>query len=684
MKFVAIGEISHMARWLLLLAVAFSFCLHADGPKDNIPDKVRPIPARGVDVPPEQRAKLEAGLAEFKQSIEALRKKDAKTVDLLPDVEIFYRAVHDGLKYQEFLEAKEIDQAFKLLELGKQRAADLAEGKAPWTTQSGLVIRGFVSRLDNSVQPYGLFIPDTYSFTGATRHRCDLWFHGRAEMLTEGNFLTLRMNRPDQIALYAPRDTVVCYPYARYCTASKFAGEVDSLEALAETQRRYRIDPERISARGFSMGGAASWHFTVHHGDRFFAANPGAGFSETPRFLDFFQGEVLNPFPWEKKLWAMYDCDKVALNLSQCPTIAYSGADDRQKQAADVMVEAAKERGIDLVHIIAPKTAHKVEPATAKLVEARMEALARDGRKRVPTSIAFETYTLKYNRSKWLTVDGLNEHWARAEVRVSITGPSQLTAKTTNVTALTFSMEAGDCPLDLTTPVTIQIDGQEIKNAPRPMSDRSWSVSLVRDGTTWKLGTIPADAVVKRHDLQGPIDDAFMDAFIFVRPTQTSSNEAVAKWVNSEFERAIVEWRRQFRGYPIVKDDNGVTEEDIATKHLVLWGDPASNTVIKKIAEQLSLKWDAKTVTAGTKTYDAAYHAAILIQPNPLNPSRYVVLNSSFTYREFAYLNNARQVPMLPDWAVIDVREPATTIRPGKIADAGFFDERWKWKEEGK
>jgi len=49
-----------------------------------------------------------------------------------------------------------------------------------------------------------------------------------------------------------------------------------------------------------------------------------------------------------------------------------------------------------------------------------------------------------------------------------------------------------------------------------------------------------------------------------------------------------------------------------------------------------------------------------------------------FTYREFAYLNNARQVPMLPDWAVVDLRSPPTSQYPGKIVDADFFGERWQ------
>ena len=61
-----------------------------------------------------------------------------------------------------------------------------------------------------------------------------------------------------------------------------------------------------------------------------------------------------------------------------------------------------------------------------------------------------------------------------------------------------------------------------------------------------------------------------------------------------------------------------------------------------------------------------------------LDPARYIVLNSGFTYREYDYLNNARQVPKLPDYAVIDVSVPVSSRTPGGIVNAGFFDEEWK------
>jgi hypothetical protein len=55
-----------------------------------------------------------------------------------------------------------------------------------------------------------------------------------------------------------------------------------------------------------------------------------------------------------------------------------------------------------------------------------------------------------------------------------------------------------------------------------------------------------------------------------------------------------------------------------------------------------------------------------------------VVLNSGFTFREYDYLNNARQVPKLPDYAVVDVTVPPSSRLPGRIVTAGFFDEVWR------
>lgn len=169
-----------------------------------------------------------------------------------------------------------------------------------------------------------------------------------------------------------------------------------------------------------------------------------------------------------------------------------------------------------------------------------------------------------------------------------------------------------------------------------------------------------------------------MDSFVFVKPSGECRHPLVEEWTTAEFERAVAQWRQQMRGDVRVKADVDVTDEDIARHNLILWGDPASNSVMRRIADRLPIQWQADEVIVGDRRFDAEHHAPILIYPNPLNPRKYVVLNSSFTYREYAYLNNARQTPMLPDWAVVDLRVKPDSRWPGKIVDADFFDERWQ------
>ena len=110
-----------------------------------------------------------------------------------------------------------------------KRADDLVAGRAPWTRQTGLVVRGYVSKIDHTVQPYGLVIPESYDFDLSRRHRLDIWFHGRGETLSELNFIHQRSRNR---GAYTPANTIVLHPYGRYSNAFKFAGEVDVLEGL--------------------------------------------------------------------------------------------------------------------------------------------------------------------------------------------------------------------------------------------------------------------------------------------------------------------------------------------------------------------------------------------------------------------------------------------------------------------
>src|SRR5579863_1623852 len=256
---------------------------------------VKPVPPAGVDLSAQDRAELQAGLDHLRAEIGKLHGNP-----LLPDVLIYSEAVRYALQYNEFFNANEVAKARTLLQHGEERARELADGHPAWTTATGLVVRGYISKIDQSVQPYGLVVPPSYSPTAPHRWRLDTWFHGRSETLSQVNFLA---DRERSMGEFTPRDTIVLHLYGRYCNASKFAGEVDLFEALDAVKRQYPIDENRILDRGFSMGGATAWHVGAHFAGLWAAVAPGAGFSETAQYQKLKLTGDGAPPDWEQKLW---------------------------------------------------------------------------------------------------------------------------------------------------------------------------------------------------------------------------------------------------------------------------------------------------------------------------------------------------------------------------------------------
>lgn len=227
--------------------------------------------------------------------------------------------------------------------------------------------------------------------------------------------------------------------------------------------------------------------------------------------------------------------------------------------------------------------------------------------------------------------------------------------------------------------VEILIDEQRITSVVE--GAEQWQLQLVLDPQAhrWQIASKRGmHELSKRPGLQGPLDDAFMSAFVFVPPDSRADSALVDRWVSSEYHHATQQWQRHMRGDIVAAAPADVTDEMIANRNLVLFGTPETNSLIAKLVDRLPLAWSDSEIEFGGESYDATRVVPVLIYPNPLNPDRYVVLNSGFTYREYAYLNNARQIPMLPDWAMIDIAAGATSQHPGKIMSAGFFDEAWQ------
>ena len=239
---------------------------------------------------------------------------------------------------------------------------------------------GYRSKIDGSVQPFGLVIPD-----GPARAE---WISARR--------LVPRSRRDVERTQFHRRTNHThrrIQPAGNDCPAS--LRPLLQRQQIRGRDRRARSDrcgevaatrsiPTASRFADFPWESASAWQFAVHYPDHWFAANPGAGFSETPRFLNVFQRETLQPTWYEKKLWHLYDCTDVAENIWECPTVAYSGELDNQKQAADVMAEALEKVGLELTHVIGPKTKHAYHPAAKAEVERKMADLRADRSTGIP------------------------------------------------------------------------------------------------------------------------------------------------------------------------------------------------------------------------------------------------------------------------------------------------------------
>lgn len=625
------------------------------------------IPPPGIPVPEAVRQELAAGAAELGRQVTALRAAtNSPTWDLWPDVAVLHKAVDWTLRYDEFHGTNQFAQARDLLRLGQERAAQLANGAAPWTRQTGLVVRGFVSRIDDSVQPYGVVVPTNW-VAGGPALRLDVWLAGRDEKRTELRFLNERLRSKGD---FAPADTVVVHPYGRYCNAYKFAGETDVFEATLHAERAYGTDPQRRAIRGFSMGGGGTWHLAAHFPGFWRAAAPGAGFVDTPGYTGILAKPPLPP-PWEQTLWRLYDVPGYAANFRQLDVIAYSGELDRQKLAADTMAAAMRREGKELRHLVGPGVEHKYEPATKAELARQFDTLMVSPREVNPRRLEFTTFTARYpdqGQPAWFALEQLQRHWEPTRVVAEVAGPDQIVVQTTNVAAFRLVNPPG---LGATN-VVIEINGQKVR-VPNPATpDNRFIAAFALRGSRWRM----VDGFPKLHKrpvLQGPIDDAFMGRFLVVRPTGQPWHPAVAKWCEMALEQFLADWRAQFRGDARVKNDTEVTDADLADGHVILFGDPRSNRLLARMRRSLPVHWSRSTVRVGNLEADARANVPAFICPNPLSPAHYVVVNSGHT---FAAWNgtNARQTPWLPDWAVFSMNGDNAAA----VTAAGFFDEEWK------
>ncbi len=627
---------------------------------------------------------IERGLKELNDHLKKLRSGSTLKPDALADAEVFAKGITWALRYETHLEPTDLALLKKALGRGKERAAALESGKQPWAEKKGRLVRGYVSAVDGSVQPYGVLVPAKYD--RAKPIRLDVVLHGssRPVGMSELRFAN-RFDEGDEGGKPAPeQDFIELHPLGRIENCYRWAGEADVFEAIEAVCRNYSIDRDRIVLRGMSMGASGTWHLGLKHPDRFVALGPYCGYVDTHQFsqtpLSTFVKVGPLP-PHQEKALHMLDSIDYAANAGMVPAIACMGEKDVFFQAHVLMGKVMEKEGLKMVNLISPGTGHVIDPVTHKEQMRRINEYVVKGLDRHPKHIRFVTWTLKYSRCHWLQVLGLEEHYARAELDATVAADGSVEVKEP-VNVNRFAILA---PVLQEPTLKLRVGGKAVELPVREGIYPPRKTVIGKRAGKWvylgELDTLKPEG--KRPGLQGPIDDAFATPFLCVRGTGKPWNSAVQAWSDATLKRFASDWQRFFRGELSIKDDTAVTEEDVKRCNLILFGDPGSNRWINKVLPRMPIRWTPEELRLGKERYTAADHAPVLIQPNPLASGRYVVINSGHTFheKELASLNYLL-FPRLGDWAVLKVSDKVPE-KPSEALDdvvirAGFFDEQWQ------
>jgi hypothetical protein len=616
----------------------------------------------------DEKAQIQAKINELDRSIGELRSKRSDA-GLLADVEIFVEAARWKMTYpEEFFRQRSVADTLSVLNTGLERASQLKNGKSPWTTQRGQVVRGYRSALDGSVQPVRVTVPDDYD--GARPVPLDVALHGRFTSLYEVE--TLNSWEGAEVD-YLP-GTLQIDLFGRGKNTYHWPGEFDVFEAIAFAKSAYKVDQERMTLRGFSMGGAGVWHISLHFPDLWAAVEVGAGDNTSHRI------PILATLPpYQQAMCKIFDnMYEWAINAYDIPFASYVGENDRSfvkhASAREELIRAGVHFEGDpfslhatdapsILFLVAPKTGHDMHPDSRKTLNTYLYDRLKMGRQ-IPDRIRFATYTTRYNRDYWVTVDGLDEHYQRAEVDATRTADhSHYTITTRNVARLMLDQADKASSID--------IDGEGLKVR------SSKSIALEKSNGKWRQAPATDKAIRKRHGLQGPIDDAFLEPFLVVRPTGTPWNADA----NGQALRILARFERQYsyayRGHVRIKDDKDVTPDDFARYNVVLFGDPGSNLWIAKLGGKLPpLHWNKQTVTLGARSFAASEFLPALIYPSPLSGDHYVVINSGLT-ADWADWAGDFPTPRYGDFAIFKIKQDS---EDPEAVYAGLFSEAWQLK----
>ena len=418
----------------------------------------------------------------------------------------------------------------------------------------------FHSDVDDSQQPYGLYVPK--SLEPGKRYPLVISLHDE----DSNHRLNLRrvfgvVSRsgeidPENMRNFPPVrdvDYLVATPYARGTMGYQGIAEKDVYDVLADVESRFPVDEDRVYLTGISMGGGGALRLALTRPDVWAAVAP----------------VCPSPIP---------GIEELAGNALNLPIRLFHGDIDPM-----VSVDSSRawhrrflDLGVPADYIEYPGVRHNAWDQAYRN-GAIFDWFAKFRRNRFPQRVRFVTRSYRYSSAYWLRIDGLTPG-VPASIDAAWGGNTTLKVETQNVDAFTVNLDRlPDAPIAIT------IDGLPLRVQPAP------ALSFIKTATRWREGFYTAPA--KRPGAEGPIAEAVAGRQIYVYGSggAPGADDLASRRKLAETAAAWSTTRRKLSLSLPVKPDSAVTAADIDSADLVLFGTAETNSVIARFAGQMPL-----------------------------------------------------------------------------------------------
>jgi pimeloyl-ACP methyl ester carboxylesterase len=449
-------------------------------------------------------------------------------------------------------------------------------------------------------------------------------------------------------------------------------GEVDTFEAISDAMDKFRIDRERISVTGASMGGAATWYLVSHHPDFFSAGAPFCGYCDY-RLWEKPGGLTFHMLDWEEPSWMARSAALLPENFAHTPMWIVHGEWDRSVgggvpvEHSRRMFELLTEYGCDVRYTESPGTGHGCR--TDEIFQKVVPWLLEQKRTEAVDDLTFATFELRHNRSHWAVINQLKEYGGkRASLSILRARPGEISITTENVR--TFVLERAE---DDSSKV-VRIDGQPL-DAIGPVLPGAFRRDAKGD---WSVIEEKMISLEKRRGCSGPISDLFHANTLLVAGTSGSEEES---HFHSLVARKAASSYASFNGGVHrggilgennvdlkVVTDTELSETDRRANNLLLYGTQATNSILAHFGERLSLEFQKASLTVNGRVYEGDKVALMALFPHPENPDRYVAVHGGVTPDAITWGSHLN-LNLLPDFIVYN---------GGDLLDWGFWNNEWK------